>query len=266
MIWARVITAISLMAAGPAAADAMKLAVTTSIQNSGLSDILVPEIAADTGIDVHLIVVGTGQAVRLGEASDVDAILVHSREAEDALVAAGSGNHRREIMFDDFVVVGPDTDPADIGGAETAIEALRAIARAEAPFASRGDDSGTHRRELSLWAEAGIDPGSTWYRELGAGMGATLNTAVGMGAYVLSDRASWLKFGNKDAMEILYQGDPALLNQYTYIPVNPAKHNHVNFELAKKVEEWLVSVQGQRLIGDYSIDGQPLFTPNAAGN
>ncbi len=267
MNWLGAITVFGFLAAsGPVVAEALKLAVTTSFQNSGLSEILLPEIAADTGLDVQLIVVGTGQAIRLGEAGDVDAILVHSRKAEDAFVAAGFGTHRREIMFNDFVLVGPDNDPAGVGDAESATAALRAVAETNSPFASRGDDSGTHAREMSLWTNAGIDASGTWYRELGAGMGATLNTAVAMQAYVLSDRASWLNFGNKGGMGIVFQGDPALFNQYTYIPVSPQRHSHVEFALAERLEEWLVSDKGQKIIGAYTIDGQTLFTPNAADN
>ncbi len=266
MRWARLIMIFALLTAGPAVADAMRLAVTTSFQNSGLSGILLPQIASDTGVDVLLIVVGTGQAIRLGEAGDVDAILVHSREAEDAFVATGFGTHRREIMFNDFVIIGPAADPAGVGGAKSAADAFRAIAFGNVVFTSRGDDSGTHRRELSLWTAAGINPDGPLYRELGAGMGATLNTAVAMGAYVLSDRASWLNFGNKGDMEIAYQGDPVLFNQYAYIPVSLEMHAHVNFELAKSVEAWLVSEKGQRAIGAYTINGQTLFTPNATDN
>jgi tungstate transport system substrate-binding protein len=267
MRWVCAIAAVALMATpGPALADVLRLAVTTSFQNSGLSDILLPEIAADTSLDVHLIVVGTGQAIRLGKAGDVDAILVHSRRAEDAFVTAGFGTHRREIMFNDFVLVGPAADPAGARNAESATAALRAIALGNVVFTSRGDDSGTHRRELSLWTAAGINPEGPLYRELGAGMGATLNTAVAMGAYALSDRASWLNFGNKGGLKIVYQGDPALFNQYTYIPVSPERHPHVEFALAEKLEDWLASDKGQKIIGTYTIDGQTLFTPNAADN
>ena len=253
----------SLLLAVPAAADTMRMAVTTSFHNSGLSDVLLPEIVADTGIEVELIVVGTGQAIRLGEAGDVDAILVHARAAEDAFVAEGYGSHRREIMYNDFVLIGPEEDPAGIGSVDSVNAALQAIADSGAIFASRGDDSGTHKRELSLWADAGITPEGDWYRALGSGMGATLNTAQGMGAYVLSDRASWLNFGNKDGMAILYEGSPELFNQYAYIPVNPVRHDHVKADLATRLEDWLTSDIGQTLIGSYAIDGQTLFTPNA---
>jgi tungstate transport system substrate-binding protein len=263
----RIVAAVvALFFATPGIADEMKLAVTTSFQNSGLSDILLPVIAEDTGIDVQLIVVGTGQAIRLGEAGDVDAILVHSREAEDAFIEQGYGTHRREIMYNDFVLIGPADDPAEIAETSSASQALQAIATSEAPFASRGDDSGTHQREMSLWTAAGIEPDGAWYRALGSGMGATLNTAAGLGAYVLSDRASWLNFGNKDGLAILFEGDPAFFNQYAYIPVNPARGDHVKAELALELEEWLVSDKAQKIIGDYAIDGQTLFTPNATSS
>lgn len=233
-------------------AEEMRLAVTTSFHNSGLSDILLPEIAKDTGIEVQLIVVGTGQALRLGKAGDVDAILVHSRKAEEVFVKRGFGTHRRGIMYNDFVIIGPEADPAGISAAGNISAALHAIAEANAIFASRGDDSGTHKRELSLWASAGVDTGGEWYRELGSGMGATLNTAAGLGAYVLSDRASWLNFGNKGGMAILFEGDAELFNQYAFLPVNPDRHFHVKAGLAKQLEDWLVSEKAQAMIGEYS--------------
>ena len=256
-----------LFVAGPMAAESLKLAVTTSFHNSGLSDILLPEIAKDTGLDVQLIVVGTGQAIRLGEAGDVDAILVHSRKAEDAFLKGGYGTHRREIMYNDFVIIGPQSDPATISeDAETAIDALQRIADEQAPFASRGDDSGTHKMELSLWAAAGIgaeqrQPG--WYKEAGAGMGATLNTASGLNAYVLADRASWLNFANKGDLALLFAGDPVLFNQYAYIPVNAAMHPHVKHTLAMQLEDWLTSPRAAKLINGYTIKGETLFTFNA---
>ncbi|KIT15721.1 substrate-binding domain-containing protein [Jannaschia aquimarina] len=246
-----------------AQAETMRLAVTTSFHNSGLSDVLLPAIERDTGLEVQLLVVGTGQAIRLGEAGDVDAILVHSRAAEDAFVANGFGTHRREIMYNDFVLVGPREDPAGISASESAVVALERIASTRVPFVSRGDDSGTHKMELSLWAasDASIDEG--WYREVGAGMGAALNTAAGLGAYILSDRASWLNFGNKDGMELLYSGDPVLFNQYAYLPVSAARHAHVKADAAATLEDWLTSATAQALIDDYRIAGEQLFVFNA---
>lgn len=244
-------------------AEPIKLAVTTSFHNSGLSDVLLPEISSDTGLDVQLLVVGTGQAIRLGKAGDVDAILVHARAAEDAFVAEGYGTHRREIMFNDFVLVGPINDPAGINALSDITEAFAAFPNTKSLFVSRGDDSGTHKREQALWAEAGVTPDPTWYRELGSGMGATLNTAAAMGAYTLSDRASWLNFGNKDGMAILFAGGDALQNQYSYLPVDQTRHPHIAHEAALVLEDWLTSEKGQSFIRSYTINGEILFTPNA---
>lgn len=249
-----------------ALAGDIKLAVTTSFHNSGLSDVLLPEIKADIGLDVKLLVVGTGQALRLGQAGDVDAILVHSRKAEETFVADGFGTHRREIMFNDFVLIGPSSDPAGITDAKNATEALQQIARAGASFVSRGDDSGTHKKEMSLWAAAAIAGDVSrmgWYRAAGAGMGAALNTASGMNAYIMADRASWLKFGNKGDLELLFSGDPVLFNQYAYLPVNPELHSHVKTDLVLELEEWLVSPKAEELISEYKINGERLFSFNA---
>ena len=262
MIRALLLSALFL-SAGSASAETMRLAVTTSFENSGLADILLPQIAADTGIDIELIVVGTGQALRLGEAGDVDAVLVHSKAAEEAFITAGNATHRREIMYNDFVIIGPGDDPAGIAQAGDAPEALARIATAQAPFVSRGDDSGTHKAELTLWNAAGIPTEGDWYRPVGAGMGAALNTAVGMGAYVLSDRASWLKFGNKDGMSILFEGDPAMFNQYAYLPVNPARYDHIKAGAAARLEDWLVSERAEVLINGYRVADEQLFTFNA---
>ncbi|MDD9978843.1 MAG: substrate-binding domain-containing protein [Boseongicola sp.] len=255
-----------IYATAVSAESVVRMAVTTSFHNSGLSDVLVPLIGEDTGIEVQLIVVGTGQALRLGEAGDVDAVLVHSRAAEDKFVAAGFGTHRREIMYNDFVIVGPSTDPAGVLAAEVIETALSGISTSKSVFVSRGDDSGTHKRELSLWSKIGVDVSGSWYRELGSGMGATLNTASAMNAYTLTDRASWLNFGNKRELRIVFEGDPELFNQYVFIPVNPDRHPHVNSDGVRLVEEWLVSAKGQTTIGSYMIDGQTLFVPNAQGN
>lgn len=247
------------------AADQMRMAVTTSFHNSGLADILLPEIARDLDLDVQLLVVGTGQALKLGRAGDVDAILVHSRTAEEAFVADGYGTHRREIMYNDFVLVGPADDPAAITDATTATDALRRIAATQVPFVSRGDDSGTHKKERSLWSDATLDPPAfgRWYNAVGAGMGAALNTASGLNAYILTDRASWLNFGNKGALTLLFAGDPALFNQYAYLPVNPARHTHVKADLTQKLETWLTSERAKTLIDGYTIDGETLFVFNA---
>lgn len=254
------------LAIGGARADEIRVAVTTSFDNSGLSDVLLPEIQADLDLHVQLIVVGTGQALRLGAAGDVDAILVHSRAAEDEFLAHGYGTHRREIMYNDFVLLGPAGDPAGIAAATTAAGALAILAGSGQTFVSRGDDSGTHKKELSLWASAGIDAAgrhADWYRSAGASMGGTLNTASGMNAYVMSDRASWLNFGNKGKLKILFSGDPVLFNQYAFIPVNPARHPHVKAELARALEAWMVSDKAGAMIDAYKINGKKLFTFNA---
>lgn len=250
-------------------ADEMRMAVTTSFYNSGLSKLLLPRIKQDLDLDVRLIVVGTGQALKLGRAGDVDAILVHSKKGEEAFVAQGHGTHRREIMYNDFVVVGPLADPAAVGSSRSVKDAFAGISASESMFVSRGDDSGTHRKELSLWQLAELEPETftaNWYRAVGSGMGSTLNTASAMNAYVMADRASWLKFENKGDLKLLFSGDPVLFNQYAYLPINPAKHTHVRNDLAKALETWLVSEKAQAIIGAYKIADEALFTPNATPN
>ncbi len=247
------------------AQDSLRLAVTTSFHNSGLAEVLLPEILADIDLDVQLLVVGTGQALKLGQAGDVDAILVHSRAAEEAFVEEGFGTHRREIMYNDFVFIGPSLDPAEISATRSAVGSLRAIEKSKAIFVSRGDDSGTHKKEMSLWSEAGFIPESfdTWYRSVGAGMGAALNAASGMNGYILADRASWLNFGNKGDLALLFAGDPVLFNQYAFLPVNADRHPHVKSDLSEKLEDWLTSGRAKSLINGYMIGGETLFTFNA---
>jgi tungstate transport system substrate-binding protein len=262
----RVLSALFLICmATVAQAEVLRLAVTTSFNNSGLSDVLLPRIKADTGLDVQLLVVGTGQAIKLGQSGDVDAILVHARAAEDEFVARGHGTHRREIMYNDFVLIGPATDPAGIRDADSAGGALSLIAAAEAAFISRGDDSGTHKKELQLWEAADLAPDTfgAWYKEVGASMGAALNTAAGLDAYIMADRASWLNFANRAGLTLLFVGDPALFNQYAYLPVNPDRHTHVNHAGAARLEAWLTSSTAATLIDGYRINGEPLFTFNA---
>lgn len=246
-------------------AENLKLAVTTSFENSGLADILVPQIAADTGINVQLLVVGTGQALRLGEAGDVDAILVHSRASEDAFIKNGFGTHRREIMYNDFVLIGPVSDDAMVADAQNISDAVQRIASSEAVYISRGDESGTHKAEQKIWAAAALDPDTfgSWYLAVGAGMGAALNTSSALNAYILSDRASWLNFGNKGDLKLLYSGDPSLFNQYSFIPVNPENHASTRYDLALKVEDWLTSNRAAKLINDYTINDEKLFVFNA---
>ena len=261
----RLFVALALAVFGTTAAIAgeMKMAVTTSFNNSGLADVLLPAIEEDTGIELQLLPVGTGQAIRLGEAGDVDAILVHSRPAEEAFVKSGFGTHRREIMYNDFVILGPDGDTADVREAKTARQALMAIAGKQAPFVSRGDDSGTHKKEMALWKAAGLAPQGEWYRPVGASMGGALNIASGMNTYILADRASWLNFGNKGDLALLFEGDEVLHNQYAYIPVNPEAHPEVKSDLAAKLEGWFVSDRARELIDSYAINGEQLFTFNA---
>ncbi len=264
---ANLIFFLAIAVSSRANADEMRLAVTTSFHNSGLSDVLLPQVKVDLDLDVRLIVVGTGQALKLGKAGDVDAILVHSKTAEEKFITAGYATHRREIMYNDFVLVGPKSDPADVSTTDTISEALAKILATQSLFVSRGDDSGTHRKETSLWKSLKSNPGnfpSSWYRSVGSGMGATLNAASGMNAYVLSDRASWLKFKNKGDLKLLFSGDPALFNQYAYLPLNKDKHQHINHKAAAVLEKWLVGPAAQNLIGRYKIGGEALFVPNAA--
>lgn len=243
-----------------ASADILRMAVTTSFENSGLAEVLLPAIESDTNITVQLLVVGTGQALRLGEAGDVDAVLVHARAAEEAFVAAGHAPYRREIMYNDFVLVGPAHDPAAIAAAPDARTALSQIAATQQAFVSRGDDSGTHKAEQSLWPEP---PRGDWYLATGSGMGAALNTAAALDAYILTDRASWLTFGNPGDLTILLAGDPALFNQYAYLPVSADKGPHIRTDLAQTVETWLTSPRAAALIDGYRLNNQPLFTFNA---
>ncbi|WP_370402155.1 substrate-binding domain-containing protein [Sulfitobacter sp. JB4-11] len=261
----RILTFLACLMGSIATAETMKMAVTTSFHNSGLSDVLLPAILADTGLEVQLLVVGTGQALRLGEAGDVDAILVHSRAAEEAFVAAGNAPYRREIMYNDFVFIGPQADPAKIDTATDATQALQRIAATQAAFVSRGDDSGTHKKESALWQAAGLVPVDfgDWYKAVGAGMGASLNTAAGLDAYILADRASWLNFGNKGTLALLFAGDPALFNQYAYLPISKDRHAHVNAVAALALEDWLTGSKAEALINGYQIDGEGLFVFNA---
>jgi tungstate transport system substrate-binding protein len=243
------------------------LASTTSTQNSGLFDHLLPLFEGVSGIAVHVLAVGTGQALRLGRNGDADLILVHHRPGEEAFVAEGHGIRRYDLMANDFVIVGPAADPAGIGGLKDAARALRRLAGTETPFASRGDDSGTHRREMALWRAAGVDPrpaSGRWYRETGSGMGATLNTAAAMNAHALADRATWLKFANKGSLKILVAGDPRLINPYGVVQVDPRRHPHVKAKEARAFIDWLLSGTGQAAIAAYRIQGRQVFFPACA--
>jgi len=244
------------------------LASTTSTQNSGLFDYILPRFTEKTGIGVRVVAVGTGQAIRLARRGDTDVLLVHHKSSEERFVADGFGVMRHDLMYNDFIVVGPKADPAGAKGAPDVLEALRRIAAKHALFVSRGDDSGTHKRELALWAEAGIDArgaSGRWYREAGAGMGATLNVAAGMDAYVLADRATWLSFGNPGDLGIVFHGDKRLINLYGVIAVNPKKHPHVNAKGADAFVAWITSDEGQHAIASFRIRGLQVFFPNADG-
>jgi tungstate transport system substrate-binding protein len=241
------------------------LASTTSTEQSGLFDHILPIFQKQSGITVRVVAVGTGQALAIGARGDADALLVHDRIGEDKFVADGNGIDRRDVMFNDFVLVGPKADPAHVRGLKDAKEALKRIASAHAAFASRGDDSGTNRLELRLWKAAGMDvrkAGGGWYRELGSGMGATLNTSAALNAYTLTDRATWANFANRQTLEILLEGDPALFNPYGSILVNPAKFPNVKADDARRWHEWLTSAAGRAAIASYRIKGEQLFFPS----
>ena len=239
------------------------LASTTSTEQSGLFAHLLPHFTAATGITVRVVAQGTGQALETGRRGDADVVLVHSRTAEEAFVAAGYGVERFDVMVNDFVIVGPVEDPAGIAGGSDAVAAFHAIAAAEATFASRGDDSGTHQAELGLWAIAGIDPDGSWYRELGSGMGPTLNTAAQLPAYTLTDRGTWLSFANRGPLEIMVEGDERLFNPYGVILVDPERHPHTKTEAGQAFIDWLLSDEGQAAIAGFTIDGEQLFFPSA---
>jgi tungstate transport system substrate-binding protein len=239
------------------------LSSTTSTQDSGLFGYILPIFKAAAGLSVHVVAVGTGQALAIGERGDADALLVHDRVGEDKFVAEGFGIDRRDVMYNDFVIVGPKSDPAHIRGLKDARKALRQIAAVAAPFASRGDDSGTNRMELRLWKSVGIqpDPRGGWYRDLGQGMGTTLNIAAAMDAYTLTDRATWANFKNRQNLEILTEGDPALFNPYGSILVNPAKWPKVKLTEAKMWHEWLTTKPGLDAVTSYKINGEEVFFP-----
>ncbi len=239
---------------------------TTSTQNSGLFDHILPMFEKATGIKVNVVAVGTGQAIKNAQNCDGDVLFVHAKSAEEKFVAEGYGVNRYDVMYNDFVVVGPPADAAGVSGSNDAAASLRKIADAKALFASRGDDSGTHKKELSLWKAAGVEvkaASGDWYRETGSGMGATLNAGVGMGAYVLTDRATWISFKNKGDFKIAVEGDKSLFNQYGIIQVNPEKCPDVKAAEGKSFIDWVLGVEGQNAIKSYVVDGQQLFFPNA---
>jgi tungstate transport system substrate-binding protein len=255
--------------AGQALAEDKSIIVqsTTSTQNSGLFDHILPMFESKTGIKVNVVAVGTGQAIKNAKNCDGDVLFVHAKAAEEKFVEEGFGVKRYDVMYNDFVIVGPPADKAGVAGSSDAAGALKKIADAQALFASRGDDSGTHKKEVSLWKAAGVDvkaASGTWYRETGSGMGATLNAGVGMGAYVMSDRATWIAFKNKGDFKIAVEGDKALFNQYGIMQVSPHKCANVKADTASAFVDWIISEAGQSAIASYKVDGQQLFFPNAA--
>ena len=269
---------LAALASSPAVAqtaddDFIVVASTTSTQNSGLFDHLLPKFRAATGIEVRVVALGTGAALAYGRRCDADVLVVHAPEAEQEFVDAGYGVARVPLMHNDFVVVGPGDDPAGVRDSESAAQALEAIAQRQAPFVSRGDRSGTHMKELALWRAAGLEPGPgsdaesdaesrSWYREAGAGMGQSLNMARAMDAYILADRGTWLSFGNRGSLEILFEGDPALFNPYSAIAIDPAHCPSVRREQGRAFIEWLVSDAGQRAIAGFRVEGEILFVPH----
>jgi tungstate transport system substrate-binding protein len=257
-----------LAAASPAPAQDKSIVVasTTSTQDSGLFGHILPMFKAKTGIDVRIVAQGTGQALDTARRGDADVVFVHAKAQEEKFVAEGFGVKRFDVMYNDFVVIGPKADPAKIKGGKDVVAALKAINDSGSPFVSRGDKSGTHAAELALWKVAALDPGGTkpaWYREIGQGMGAALNTSSAMGAYVLSDRGTWISFKNKGDLEIVVEGDKRLFNQYGVMLVNPEKHPSVKKDLGQAFVDWVVSPEGQNAIRSYKVEDQQLFFPNA---
>ncbi len=258
------ISLLGMFLAAPASAQQrIKLATTTSTDNSGLLAAVLPSFEKKYDTKVDVIAVGTGRALKLGENGDVDVVLVHARSAENEFVEKGFGVNRRDVMYNDFVLVGPETDPARLKGSSAPADALRLIAGATAPFISRGDDSGTHKKEKQLWALAGIEPEGKWYMEAGQSMGAVLQIADEKRAYTLTDRGTWIAFAEKLDLIIVVEGDPTLFNPYGIIAVNPAKHPEINYMGAMLLIGWLTSPEGQRLIGDFRKGGNALFIPSA---
>ena len=262
------VAVVAWVASGAAWAQSTFIVVasTTSTEQSGLFRHLLPAFTKQTGIEVRVVALGTGQALDTARRGDADVVLVHDPEAERRFVAEGFATRRQDVMYNDFVIVGPASDPAKLAGLKDAAEALRRIAAAQAPFVSRGDRSGTHAAELRLWKDAGVElerARGAWYRETGSGMGPALNTASGMNAYLLADRGTWLGFRNRGELRVLVEGDRRLFNQYGVMPVNPARHPHVKADPARRFADWLVSPDGQKAIAGYRIDGEQLFFPNA---
>jgi tungstate transport system substrate-binding protein len=263
----RVIAALLLVVAPLASAQKfITVASTTSTEQSGLFKHILPVFQNKTGIEVRIVALGTGQALDLARRGDADVVFVHARAAEERFVAEGNGMKRLPVMYNDFVLIGPNSDPAKVAGGRGILEALRKVKAAQAPFVSRGDRSGTHMAEITLWKEAGTDIAAEkgpWYRDTGQGMGPALNTASSMNGYILADRATWLAFKNRGELAILVEGDKRLLNQYGVILVNPEKHKSVKREMGQAFIDWIVSPEGQKAIADYKIGNDQLFFPNA---
>jgi len=241
---------------------------TTSTEQSGLFKHLLPAFEKKTGIAVRVVAVGTGQALDIARRGDADVVFVHARPLEEKFLAEGNGVKRFDVMYNDFVLIGPKSDPAKVAGSKDILEAFRKIQKTQSPFVSRGDKSGTHFAELALWKTADIDIAKDkggWYRDTGQGMGPALNTASGMNAYILSDRGTWLSFKNRGELGIAVQGDTRLFNQYGVMLVNPEKHPNVKKEWGQAFVDWVISPEGQKAIADYKIDGEQLFFPNASG-
>lgn len=259
--------AVAAMAFGAGAQTRfITVASTTSTEQSGLFRHLLPMFEKKTGIQVRVVALGTGQALDVARRGDADVVFVHARSAEEKFIAEGYGVKRLPVMYNDFVLIGPKSDPAKIGGGTDTLEALHKIKVAAAPFVSRGDRSGTHMAELALWKQSGIDIAAEkgpWYRDTGQGMGPALNTASSMNAYILADRGTWISFKNRGDLAILVEGDKRLFNQYGVILVNPAKHQHVKRDLGQAFIDWIVSPEGQKAIADYKIGGEQLFFPSA---
>ena len=264
---ALVVSAIAFTLPASATERFITVASTTSTQNSGLYEHILPNFTTRTGIAVRIVALGTGQAIKLARNGDADVLFVHHKASEERFVADGFGVERFDVMYNDFVLVGPKADPAGVRDAADTSDALARIAAANSPFTSRGDNSGTHKKERELWQVAEVDVSTqsgSWYRETGSGMGATLNTAAGMDAYALTDRATWFKFKNRGTLEILAEDDERMFNQYGVILVNPARHPHIKHDLGQAFIDWLLSKDGQSAIGAYRLEGQQAFFPNAA--
>lgn len=256
--------ALGLPLAGAQAQESITVASTTSTEQSGLFAHLLPAFERATGIKVRVVALGTGQALDLGRRGDADVVLVHDRAAEDKFVAEGFGVNRRDVMYNDFVLVGPKGDPAGVSKSADVLDALKRVAAGTTPFVSRGDRSGTNAAELRYWKAAGVDPKSlAIYKEVGAGMGPTLNTAAGLGGYTLSDRGTWLSFKNRQDLAIVFAGDSRMFNPYGVIVVNPARHPHVKKEAALRFIDWITSPAGQSTIASYKVNGEELFFPSA---